>query len=96
MDITDIWDSLYVWSKVKGRAVLVQEGNQGLTKLLLAHIPGEESDYLTEYEEEGMDAVREEEGQELLFAPAEQNAIFETVSYFWGRSVKCFRTRTQI
>uniref|UniRef100_A0A670ZP56 lysophospholipase n=1 Tax=Pseudonaja textilis TaxID=8673 RepID=A0A670ZP56_PSETE len=41
---------------------------------------GEESDYLTEYEEEGMDAVREEEGQELLFAPAEQNAVFETVS----------------
>ncbi|KAL7988374.1 hypothetical protein Chor_007293, partial [Crotalus horridus] len=40
---------------------------------------GEESDYLTEYEEEGMDAVREEEGQELLFAPAEQNAVFETV-----------------
>ncbi|XP_034293707.1 patatin-like phospholipase domain-containing protein 6 isoform X6 [Pantherophis guttatus] len=39
---------------------------------------GEESDYLTEYEEEGMDAVREEEGQELLFAPAEQNAVFET------------------
>ncbi|KAH0628628.1 hypothetical protein JD844_009997, partial [Phrynosoma platyrhinos] len=38
----------------------------------------EESDYLTEYEEEGMDAVREEEGQELLFAPAEQNGVFET------------------
>ncbi|XP_042304293.1 patatin-like phospholipase domain-containing protein 6 isoform X5 [Sceloporus undulatus] len=39
---------------------------------------GEESDYLTEYEEEGMDAVREEEGQELTFAPAEQNGVFET------------------
>lgn len=44
--------------------------------------PGEESDYLTEYEDEGMDAVREEEGQELLFAPAEQTAVFETVSVF--------------
>nr|XP_008102002.1 PREDICTED: neuropathy target esterase isoform X2 [Anolis carolinensis] len=39
---------------------------------------GEESDYLTEYEEEGMDAVREEEGQELVFAPAEHNGVFET------------------
>ncbi|XP_061438750.1 patatin-like phospholipase domain-containing protein 6 isoform X13 [Rhineura floridana] len=43
-----------------------------------SYADGEESDYLTEYEEEGMDAVREEEGQELLFAPAEQNAVFET------------------
>lgn len=47
---------------------------------LICPQPGEESDYLTEYEDEGMDAVREEEGQELLFAPAEQNAVFETVS----------------
>ncbi|XP_067320195.1 patatin-like phospholipase domain-containing protein 6 isoform X4 [Anolis sagrei] len=39
---------------------------------------GEESDYLTEYEEEGMDAVREEEGQELVFSPAEHNGVFET------------------
>ncbi|XP_013908133.1 PREDICTED: neuropathy target esterase isoform X6 [Thamnophis sirtalis] len=39
---------------------------------------GEESDYLTEYEDEGTDAARDEEGQELLFAPAEQNAVFET------------------
>ncbi|XP_063150549.1 patatin-like phospholipase domain-containing protein 6 isoform X8 [Candoia aspera] len=39
---------------------------------------GEESDYLTEYEEDGMDAVREEEEQEHLFAPAEQNAAAET------------------
>uniref|UniRef100_A0A670Z9J3 lysophospholipase n=1 Tax=Pseudonaja textilis TaxID=8673 RepID=A0A670Z9J3_PSETE len=38
-----------------------------------SYLSEEESDYLTEYEEEGMDAVREEEGQELLFAPAEQN-----------------------
>ncbi|XP_066474644.1 patatin-like phospholipase domain-containing protein 6 isoform X6 [Tiliqua scincoides] len=43
-----------------------------------SYADGEESDYLTEYEDEGMDAVREEEGQELLFAPAEQNAVFET------------------
>ncbi|XP_077180272.1 patatin-like phospholipase domain-containing protein 6 isoform X3 [Paroedura picta] len=39
---------------------------------------GEESDYLTEYEEDGIDAVQEEEEQELLFAPTEQNAVFET------------------
>ncbi|XP_054828826.1 patatin-like phospholipase domain-containing protein 6 isoform X8 [Eublepharis macularius] len=39
---------------------------------------GEESDYLTEYEEDGIEATQEEEGQELLFAPAEQNAAFET------------------
>ncbi|XP_062975095.1 patatin-like phospholipase domain-containing protein 6 isoform X2 [Elgaria multicarinata webbii] len=43
-----------------------------------SYADGEESDYLTEYEEDGMDAVREEEGQELLFAPAEQNGVFET------------------
>ncbi|XP_044278223.1 patatin-like phospholipase domain-containing protein 6 isoform X3 [Varanus komodoensis] len=43
-----------------------------------SYADGEESDYLTEYEEEGMDAVREEEGEEMLFAPAEQNGTFET------------------
>nr|XP_034996498.1 patatin-like phospholipase domain-containing protein 6 isoform X4 [Zootoca vivipara] len=43
-----------------------------------SYADGEESDYLTEYEDEGMDTVREEEGQELLFAPAEPNAVFET------------------
>uniref|UniRef100_A0A670KHJ9 lysophospholipase n=1 Tax=Podarcis muralis TaxID=64176 RepID=A0A670KHJ9_PODMU len=54
----------------------------------------EESDYLTEYEDEGMDTVREEEGQELLFAPAEPNAVFETVSrqstLIIGQPVKMF------
>ncbi|XP_048358181.1 patatin-like phospholipase domain-containing protein 6 isoform X4 [Sphaerodactylus townsendi] len=39
---------------------------------------GEESDYLTEYEEDGVDAMQEEEGQELLFAPGEQSVAFET------------------
>ena len=49
-------------------------------KFLFACKSGEESDYLTEYEEEGMDAVREEEDQELHFASTEQNGVFETVS----------------
>ncbi|XP_078242781.1 patatin-like phospholipase domain-containing protein 6 isoform X3 [Pogona vitticeps] len=43
-----------------------------------SYADGEESDYLTEYEEEGMDAVREEEDQELHFASTEQNGVFET------------------
>ncbi|KAL8168620.1 UNVERIFIED_CONTAM: Neuropathy target esterase [Gekko kuhli] len=43
-----------------------------------SYADGEESDCLTEYEDDGIDAVQEEEGQELLFAPAEQNAVFET------------------
>ncbi|XP_077180277.1 patatin-like phospholipase domain-containing protein 6 isoform X8 [Paroedura picta] len=43
-----------------------------------SYADGEESDYLTEYEEDGIDAVQEEEEQELLFAPTEQNAVFET------------------
>lgn len=32
-----------------------------------------------------MDAVQEEEGQELLFVPAEQNAVFKTVSPLWAQ-----------
>uniref|UniRef100_A0A670KH60 lysophospholipase n=1 Tax=Podarcis muralis TaxID=64176 RepID=A0A670KH60_PODMU len=59
-----------------------------------SYADGEESDYLTEYEDEGMDTVREEEGQELLFAPAEPNAVFETVSrqstLIIGQPVKMF------
>ncbi|XP_029440375.1 neuropathy target esterase [Rhinatrema bivittatum] len=38
----------------------------------------EESDYLTEYEEEGMDAVREEEEGDLSPANWTQNGVFET------------------
>ncbi|XP_060119783.1 patatin-like phospholipase domain-containing protein 6 isoform X2 [Heteronotia binoei] len=43
-----------------------------------SYADGEESDYLTEYEDDGIDAMQEEEEQELVFAPAEQNAAFET------------------
>ncbi|XP_030053025.1 patatin-like phospholipase domain-containing protein 6 isoform X2 [Microcaecilia unicolor] len=57
----------------------------------------EESDYLTEYEEEGMDAVREEEEEEegdTDFCPADwtQNGVFETDE---EKSIRHRRSQTQ-